>query len=68
LRDYETIVRLIASTSTAKGLTITCRLDHRKYPTGSQNQRQEMTAIHITPSSFHGEWNYTIHPRGLNEL
>jgi hypothetical protein len=27
LRDYETIARLIAKTTTAKGLTVTCRLD-----------------------------------------
>ena len=33
LRDYETIVNLIARTTTAKGLTVTCRLDRRKYPT-----------------------------------
>jgi hypothetical protein len=63
LRDYETIVRLIASTSTAKGLTVTCRLDHRKYPTGRKISDEEMAAINITPASFHGEWNYTIHPR-----
>jgi hypothetical protein len=31
LRDDETIVNLIAETTTAKGLTVTCRLDHRKY-------------------------------------
>lgn len=30
LRDYETIVRLIAKTTTAKGLTVTCRLDRRR--------------------------------------
>ena len=34
LRDYETIVNLIAKTTTAKGLKVTCRLDRRKYPTG----------------------------------
>ncbi|PYT22101.1 MAG: ISAzo13 family transposase, partial [Acidobacteria bacterium] len=34
LRDYETVVRLIAGTTTAKGLKVTCRLDHRKYPVG----------------------------------
>jgi hypothetical protein len=28
LRDYETVVRLIAGTTTAKGLTVTCRLEH----------------------------------------
>src|ERR1039458_8231316 len=32
LRDYETIVNLIAGTTTAKGLKVTCRLDRRKYP------------------------------------
>lgn len=63
LRDYETIVRLIASTSTAKGLTVTCRLDRRKYPAGRKISDEEMGGINITPSSFHGEWNYTIHPR-----
>ncbi len=33
LLDYETIVNLIARTTTAKGLKVTCRLDRRKYPT-----------------------------------
>lgn len=63
LRDYETIVRLIANTTTAKGLTVTCRLDRRKYPAGRQISDEEMAAINITLLSFHGEWNYTIHPR-----
>ena len=31
LRDYETIVHLIARTTTAKGLQVICRLDRRKY-------------------------------------
>ena len=34
LRDYETVVKLIAKPTTAKGLRVTCRLDRRKYPTG----------------------------------
>lgn len=62
LRDYETIVRLIAGTTTAKGLTVTCRLDRRKYPAGRKISDEEMAAIHITPLPFHGEWNYTIYP------
>lgn len=33
LRDYETIVSLIARTTTAKGLKVQCRLDRRKYAT-----------------------------------
>jgi Rhodopirellula transposase DDE domain len=63
LRDYETIVRLIADTTTAKGLTVTCRLDRRKYPPGQRISDDELAAVNITPLRFHGEWNYVIHPR-----
>jgi hypothetical protein len=62
LRDYETIVGLIACTTTAKGLRVTCRLDRRKYPAGRKISDEEMARINLTPLRFHGEWNYTIHP------
>ena len=62
LRDYETIVNLIANTTTAKGLTVTCRLDRRKYPTGRKVTDEEMKRIHLERNRFHGEWNYTIKP------
>lgn len=62
LRDYETVVRLIARTSTAKGLTVTCRLDRRKYPTGRKVTDEEMKHLNIERSKFHGEWNYIIKP------
>ena len=62
LQDYETVVRLIAATTTAKGLTVTCRLDHRKYPVGRKVTDEEMSTVNITPQTFHGEWNYIIHP------
>ena len=68
LRDYETIVRLIASTTTAKGLTVTCRLDRRKYPAGRKISDEEMAGINIKPLRFHGEWNYTIHPHQQQKL
>ncbi|MBM3882570.1 MAG: ISAzo13 family transposase [Verrucomicrobia bacterium] len=63
LRDYETIVRLIANTSTAKGLTVTCRLDRRNYPRAKEISEQEMATLKLTAGRFHGEWNYTVHPR-----
>lgn len=68
LRDYETIVRLISATKTAKGLTVACRLDHRKYPVGRKVTKQEIKAIRITPQPFHGEWNYIIRPREPRKL
>ena len=60
LRDYETIVRLIASTTTAKGLAVSCRLDRRKYPSGRRVTDEEMKTIRITPQAFHGEWNVML--------
>ncbi len=63
LRDYETIVRLIAGTTTAKGLAVSCRLDRRKYPTGREVTAEEMKMIRLIPQAFHGEWNYVIRPR-----
>jgi hypothetical protein len=63
LRNYQTVVRLIASTTTAKGLTVTCRLDRRSYLPGRKVTKEEMATINIKPSRFHGEWNYVIRPR-----
>lgn len=62
LRDYETIVRLIAATTTAKGLKVTCRLDRRRYAVGRKVSKQELATVHLVPHAFHGEWNYTIRP------
>ncbi len=62
LEDYETIVNLISSTTTAKGLKVTCRLDRRKYPTGHKVSDQEMKLIQLKRHTFHGDWNYTIKP------
>ncbi len=65
LRDYETIVRLIARTTTAKGLKVTCRLDRRKYPTGRKVTDEEMKRVNLQRNKFHGDWNYTIRPQSI---
>ena len=62
LRDYETIVNLIANTSTARGLKVTCRLDRRTYPTGRKISSEQMKRVNLQPDRFHGEWNYVIRP------
>jgi len=62
LRDYQTIVNLIAKTTTARGLKVTCRLDRRKYATGRNISPQEMKQVNLKTEAFHGEWNYTIEP------
>jgi len=63
LRDYETVVKLIARTTTAKGLSVTCRLDRRKYPAGRKVSDEEMRGVQIKRHKFHGEWNYAITPQ-----
>src|SRR5436309_10033438 len=60
LRDYETVARLIASTTTARGLSVICRLDRRRYPTGRKVGDKEFATINLTRDAFHGEWNYVI--------
>lgn len=65
LRDYETVVRLIAGTTTAKGLSVTCRLDRRRYPVGRKVSDDEFATVNLHPEPFHGEWNYVIQPRKL---
>ena len=65
LRDYETVVGLIACTTTAKGLQVTCRLDRRKYAVGRRITGEQMATINLARRRFHGEWNYVIRPRGL---
>ena len=62
LRDYETIIKLISATTTAKGLKVTCRLDRRKYPTGRDVTDEEMQRVNLERNKFHGEWNYVIKP------
>jgi len=68
LRDYETIVNLIAGTTTAKGLKVTCRLDHRNYPVGRKISDDELASVNLIPHDFHGEWNYSIRPVRKKQL
>ena len=63
LQDYETVVRLIAGTTTAKGLSVTCRLDRRMYPVGRKVTDKEFARVNLRPRAFHGEWNYLIRPK-----
>jgi hypothetical protein len=62
LRDYETIVRLIAKTTTARGLKVTCRLDRRRYPVGSKVTDEDFATVRLYPHRFHGDWNYALRP------
>jgi hypothetical protein len=63
LISRETVVELIASTTTKAGLTVRCELDTRAYPKGIRVDDTEMATLSIKGDAFHPEWNYTISPR-----
>ena len=60
LETYQTIVSLIANTTTTTGLTVRADLDLNDYPTKIKLTKQQKEAIPITRHEFHGDWNYTI--------
>ena len=62
LVSYQTIVQLIAATTTRTGLNVKSEIDNATYPAGIKVSDRDMAAINITPHQFHGEWNYTIRP------
>src|SRR5277367_1049317 len=63
LISRETVIELIASTTTKAGLTVRCELDTRDYPKGIKVSDTEMMTLNIKGDTFHPEWNYTISPR-----
>ncbi len=64
LVSYAVILKLLAATTTEAGLSVQCQLDMNSYPTGRTISDEEMATLSLVPDSFHGEWNYTIGPRG----
>jgi hypothetical protein len=63
LTSHEVIVQLIAATTNRKGLAVHAEIDSSPYPPGTKVSDQEMAQLHLEPSTFHGEWNYTIRPK-----
>ena len=64
LISLEVIVSLIAATTTKKGLKVHASIDDSTYPAGAKVSDSEMKEINLRRDTFHGEWNYEIHPRG----
>jgi DDE family transposase len=63
LQSHQTIVQLIANTTTKTGLTVRAYLDTTTYETGLKVSDAQLAALRLTRDSFHGEWNYSITPR-----
>jgi transposase len=63
LRSFETIVNLIAGTTTATGLKVHAELNTQPYPAGVKVSDQQLDQVKIRRDKFHGDWNYEIQPR-----
>jgi hypothetical protein len=62
LVSHEVIINLISNTATDQGLTIQAELDRGSSPTGIKVSDEQLAMVNITPSAFHGDWNYSIRP------
>lgn len=63
LTSFDTVVNLIGSTRTTKGLRVKARLDKRRYPTGVKVTQEELEQLALRTDKFHGNWNYQLNPR-----
>jgi hypothetical protein len=66
LVSHQSIVNLIAHTTTRAGLTVKAALDHNQYPTAIKVPDEQLARLRLTPHPFHGDWNYTLSPRRKN--
>lgn len=67
LASYETIIKLIGSTKTKKGLKVEARLDERNYEIGKKISDDDMARLKINLHKLYPYWNYSIEPR-INSL
>jgi transposase len=62
LTTFQTIVSLIAATTTATGLKVHAELDQATYQPGIKITDAELEKVRIRRDKFHGDWNYEILP------
>jgi len=60
LVSLQTIVSLIASTTTKTGLKVKAAADDKIYQTAIKVTEEDMKKTNLTKDEFHGEWNYII--------
>jgi hypothetical protein len=63
LHSLETVINLIAATTTSTGLEVYARLDDGSYPDKIRVPDNEIQAVNLHGDHFHPEWNYTIKPK-----
>jgi Rhodopirellula transposase DDE domain len=68
LVSLQTIVNLIANTTTGTGLIVKAALDTNHYDTEIKVSNEELAGLQLKRHEFHGDWNYTITPRRKKKL
>ena len=63
LIDYPTVVRPIGETRTQTGLTVTCTLLNKFYPSGLKITDGPMDQLNLRKHAVLPDWNYTLCPR-----
>jgi hypothetical protein len=63
LVSHQTVVNLIASTTTKTGLIVKAALDTTRYETAVKVTEEQLSRLRLTPHRFHGDWNYQLTPR-----
>lgn len=70
LESHEVIIETIAATTTKTGLKVRAVLDTGVYPKGikiGDRQMKEFEAAHLARHDFHGDWNYTIKDKTVQD-
>jgi len=63
LVNHNTIVNLIASTTTRTGLIVKAALDTNHYETKIKVPDEQLSRLRLKRHEFHGDWNYSLSPR-----
>ncbi|MGH3502259.1 MAG: ISAzo13 family transposase [Nocardioidaceae bacterium] len=63
LQSHETVVELIAATTTRTGLAVRAELDDADYPAGTKVSDAQIADLPLDRHTFHGDWNYTLRPQ-----
>ena len=62
LESLQVVVKLIASTTTSKGLNVRYGVNLKDYQTWIKVTDEELSKVNLFQNEFHGEWNYRIIP------
>lgn len=62
LKNYETMLKFISTTTTNKGLTVSAYLDNNEYEKGIKIKDKQMKELNIEFHKVNPKWNYTICP------